>query len=474
MNFPRDAVAGAPEHRDHLVQLVDKGADVNADTPVTITLEDFLGLLQAGDLASGATQHYVLGVGSGGAIEWIEITQSSLVESLRNRIPPDPSGGSPGDSVRIDGAGNAYENYTPPALSNATPTRVGATGAAGSGNTAARGNHRHGGVVGIGDLSDVPALSGNAGRILEVNPTADAIVYAAKTTAPVTPRTLSGTLVSATDNPTTVDVILSEPSSAATFGDWTDLTTYITTAAGRHLVTGQLHGMLERTQDGTTWDAFVPVGGGDRAGAEIRLLYQTADDLGEVFNYIRNVPSSQLTDVDEAFDLLTSQVTAISGATIKIQARYQQQLVGTQGNVGDAHRRTAGRLRFPAGDITIRITNMGEVATTAPPTHQVYILYSDSATAPTAAEYQASSYSSTAGSLAVSDRPNTQAIQYMNIWSAEPIGHLTADNSVPDPNENLIGNFTAGRLVVNGVNGYAYTGWQIYARRGNGTWAWRE
>ena len=470
----------AESDRQNHIEVITLDNDLNMVTSKLIPIEAILELVKALDIASAPSANHSL-IYDGSSLTWALVNVANLHATVVARLVR--SGGSAGDVYGIAADGTTREWR--PESGGATNLSVGARTATtliiasdtGNNATLPSASATEAGLQAAADKAKVDGLDtarqmppgGTTGQALFKRSGNDFETEWRPVSAGTT-QTLSGAILSAVDDATTADVIIAEPSAAATWSDWVDLRVYTATAAGRHFVSGQLHGMLEKTEDGSTWVEFVPTGGGDRAGAELRLLYQTAGNLGEVFNYVRNVPSTQLTDVDEVFDLMTSQVTAASGATIKLQARYQQQLVGTQGNVGDAHRRTAGRLRFPSGDVVLRITNFGEVTATAP-THQVYMVFGTTSAIPTPTEFQAG-ISSTTGSTVVTGQPQTTDLRYVNIWSAEQLQSLTFANNAPDPNEDQLPQLTAGRLVINGVNGYTYTGWAVYAETLNTTIAW--
>lgn len=289
--------------------------------------------------------------------------------------------------------------------------------------------------------------------------------------------TLSGTIASAVDNPTSADAIIAEPSAAATWSDWTDVATYTASAAGRHFVTAQVAGKAEKTTDNVAWADMIAANNGDRFFAGVRLLHQTADDIGGEYAYLRNMPPALMLDSGELLAMLTTQITLESGDTVKIQARYQQQLIGTQGNVGDPGYRTAARLRFIAGEVILHVTNFGEIhpSNTPPPAHQVYILVRDTAAVPTIAEFKAG-ISSTAGSARITGTyANTQDNRYINIWSEDELAYISLSNVGLTPGENQFDDYTEGRLLDGATNGYTYTGYDIYERalRNNPTLSWR-
>lgn len=468
MNFNRDPQAGSDALLDLNVLLARRGAsnDGSEDTPVTTTLRAALTLIKAAMLAAGATQHYVATVAAGDVeIEWDLLNLDNLSPALRQRIAPAPTDGSPGDIVTVAGGGTSFTLTAAPTPPNVTTTVNGLMLAADK--------------VKLNALDTVRqvARGGSARQVYTKQGPNDGDAAWETPVAGGGSTTLSGTIVSAVDDATAAEVILPEPSAAATWGAWTVLSTYTASAAGRHLVTAQAHGMAEKTADGTTWVDMVALGGGDRISAELRLLHQGTTDLGEVFNYVRNLPTNNLADTHEVFDLIATQYTLASGDTLTLQARYQQQLVGAQGDVGDANRRTAGRLRFPAGDVIMRVTNFGEIASanTPPPAHQVYILVRDTPAVPTIAEFKAG-ISSTSGSAVITGNyANTKDLRYINMWSEDQIGYISLSNVGLNPGENQLADFTEGRLLDGATNGYTYTNYDLYERalRTNPTISWR-
>ena len=464
MNWGRTAEVATDDWLEWLVQLTERGAgaDGSDDTPHTTTLRLALGRIKAAILASGATAHYSLIVSANGVdTEWDLLNFDNLAPALRNRI--NPESGTEGEFVRVAAGGRTYEIS---AIPDATRTA--------SGLMTASDKIKIDGV----NLSRQMPQGGSSGQALTKIDATDYNAHWTTITQGGGTTNITGAFVSEADQDSAADVIIPEPSAAATWSDWVDLITYTTTAAGRHLVTGQVGGVVESQQGSSAWADIVAVGGGDRINAELRLLYQSADGLGEQSAYIRNLPASNLADTNKVMGLLASQITAVNAATIKIQARWQMQLTGSQGASTNVppNDRTAARLRFPTADVTIRVTNLGEVAhhNTPPPDHQTYLVFEDTPTGrPTDSELTGSQYKTTNGSLVVSDRPDTTTTTYPILWSEEQLTYVALSNTAPRSDENLLDEWVESRRTLDGDNGYYYTGNDGYERGWNATWTLR-
>lgn len=479
LNFNRNAEAGADAALDWLVQLVERGAanDGSDDVAHTYTLRTALARIVAASLASGATQHYVATVAAGDiTIEWDLLNLDNLAPALRARILPELASGSAGRAVFVNAGETAYELRAIPQPSSGAPTRVASTGAPGTQAAYSRGDHRHGGVVNFLDLGDTPdSFTGQGSRQLEVNSGGSAIIFAARTGGST--RTLNAGIADWDPLTNNAQVLVSEASAAETWTDWEDVYSHTVTTAGIQVAQANINGLVE-AQNGASapWNAIVPTSGGDRAAAQVRIINQTTQ-AGIVKEYIRN--GGYLADDNRVADTLVIMVDAALNDVLKVQVRYQTQLIGAQG--AGPTQRTASRLNIAANGSQFFVLNLGAVPphSTPAPTHQFYMLFQTTAAQPTATEWENATAESTTGSLTVSGRPapnqpGGDALVYQGIWSADNITHLESSLTRPDPHENLLSFFpNSGRQVVDGVNGYAWWGYQIHTGAGNGVWLWR-
>ena len=286
------------------------------------------------------------------------------------------------------------------------------------------------------------------------------------------PTHLTGTIVSFTKQTNPAPVIIGEPGTASTWTNWTTILTYTAAAAGVHQIQVTLDALLEgQASAGANWDTIVPVGGADRAWLHVEVV-NAATGLGASIIYERN--GGYRADDNNILATIMVQDELAANDVITFRARLSMQQVGAQGSGGTA--RVAARVNMMANHQHMRVLNQGEVAAhnTPPPTHQVYIVFNSAAnTVPTDTQLQGTTYKSTTGSVAVTDRPATQDTVYPYIWSAEQLTSLTLDNVGLVTPTNQLPDYTESRRTVDGVNGWVYSGDSLFSEVCNDTWRWR-